>query len=66
MNAIQNLNLTKIAAQLSGHSPLLQEPGQRGHAAVAMIIKKGTTSPEVLFIIRADHDQDPWSGNIGS
>ena len=65
MDAIQNMNLTTIAAQLSGHSPLLQEPGQRGHAAVAMIIKKGTTSPEVLFIIRAEHDRDPWSGNIG-
>ena len=30
-----------------------------------MILKEGTTSPEVLFIIRAQHDQDPWSGNIG-
>ena len=30
-----------------------------------MILRKGTVSPEVLFIIRAEHDQDPWSGNIG-
>jgi 8-oxo-dGTP pyrophosphatase MutT (NUDIX family) len=65
MNAIQNLKLTTIATQLSGHSPLIQEPGQRGHAAVAMLIKEGTSSPEVLFIIRAEHDRDPWSGNIG-
>ena len=65
MDAIQNFNLTTIAAQLSGHSPVIQEPGQRGHAAVAMLIKQETTSPEVLFIIRAEHDRDPWSGNIG-
>lgn len=65
MAVIPNLNLTTIAARLSGHAPLLQEPGQRGHAAVAMLIKEGPSSPEVLFIIRAEHDRDPWSGNIG-
>ena len=65
MAVIPKLNLTTIAARLSGHSPLLQEPGQRGHAAVAMLIKEGPSSPEVLFIIRAEHDRDPWSGNIG-
>ena len=30
-----------------------------------MLLKEGSSSPEVLFIIRADHDEDPWSGNIG-
>jgi 8-oxo-dGTP pyrophosphatase MutT (NUDIX family) len=65
MDTIQDLNITTIAAQLSVYSPLVREPGQRGHAAVAMLIKEGTPSPEVLFIIRAEHDRDPWSGNIG-
>ena len=59
MDAIQKLNLTTIAAQLSGHSPLLQEPSQRGHAAVAMLVKEGTTSPEVLIIVPAEHKRDP-------
>ena len=65
MYSIQDLSLTTIATRLSAHSPLLQEPGQRGHAAVAMLIKEGAPSPEVLFIIRAEHERDPWSGNIG-
>lgn len=65
MKIIQELSLSKIAEQLSGHLPLIQNPGQRGHAAVAMLIKEGGASPEVLFIIRAEHDSDPWSGNIG-
>ena len=29
-----------------------------------MVLKEGVVSPEVLFIIRAEHDKDPWSGNI--
>jgi 8-oxo-dGTP pyrophosphatase MutT (NUDIX family) len=32
---------------------------------VALILRNGKSSPEVLFIIRAQHDDDPWSGNIG-
>lgn len=58
-------DLTRIASLLADYSPRVQEPGQRGHASVAMLIRKGANSPEVLFIIRAEHDQDPWSGNIG-
>ena len=61
----KRLNLTTIAHQLANQSPELLSPSERGHAAVALILKEGTPSPEVLFIIRAQHDQDPWSGNIG-
>lgn len=61
----KRLNLTTIANQLAKQSPAILPPSKRGHAAVAMILKEGTISPEVLFIIRAQHDQDPWSGNIG-
>jgi 8-oxo-dGTP pyrophosphatase MutT (NUDIX family) len=65
MTTFQNLNLTTIAHHLENHSPQVLEPIQRGHAAVAMLLKEGVTSPEVLFIIRAEHDRDPWSANIG-
>jgi 8-oxo-dGTP pyrophosphatase MutT (NUDIX family) len=30
-----------------------------------MLLRKGEDAPEALFIIRAEHEQDPWSGNIG-
>lgn len=37
---------------------------ERTRAAVAMILCQGTDDIEVLFIQRATHDQDPWSGHI--
>ncbi len=34
-------------------------------AAVAMILRERQEGMEVLFIERASHENDPWSGNIG-
>lgn len=34
------------------------------YAAVAMILREGENGLELLFIRRALHDGDPWSGNI--
>jgi len=61
----ENINLQSIAAALTAHLPTEKPVNDRGHAAVSMILREGAYSPEVLFIIRATHDQDPWSGNIG-
>src|SRR4051812_22030254 len=33
-------------------------------AAVAVILREGTAGLEVLFIRRAEHPQDPWSGQM--
>jgi 8-oxo-dGTP pyrophosphatase MutT (NUDIX family) len=33
-------------------------------AAVAMILRKGSVDLEMLFIERAAHEQDPWSGHL--
>ena len=60
----RRLNLTSIANHLAKQSPEIQALRKKGHAAVAIILQEGEVSPEVLFIIRAEHDQDPWSGNI--
>jgi len=60
----QGLNLTSIANCLAQQSPELLASGERGHAAVSIVLRAGSNSPEILFIIRAEHDQDPWSGNI--
>ena len=35
------------------------------HAAVALVLCDAGPGPEVLFIERAEHDQDPWSGHLG-
>lgn len=39
--------------------------GSRRHAAVAMILRDAAHGPEVLFIERARHERDPWSGDLG-
>jgi 8-oxo-dGTP pyrophosphatase MutT (NUDIX family) len=39
-------------------------PGDRMCASVAMILHLGDSDMEVLFIQRAAHEPDPWSGHI--
>jgi 8-oxo-dGTP pyrophosphatase MutT (NUDIX family) len=41
----------------------LTDPGLR-HAAVAVVLKDGAAGPEILFIRRAEHPRDPWSGQV--
>ena len=59
------LTLAEITSSLNTHNPEIKHVNERGHAAVAMLLRNGQAGPEVLFIIRAQHDRDPWSGNIG-
>lgn len=61
---ITKVHLKNIRTRLAEHRPEQRQPDNRGHAAVAMLLKDGLPTPEVLFIIRAEHAQDPWSGNI--
>ncbi len=65
MTPAVTLQLSNIAQCLADQRPAILSPVERGHAAVAMLLRNGTSSPEVLFIVRAEHDHDPWSGNIG-
>ena len=65
MKASGRIHFPGIASALGAHTPAEKPVNDRGHAAVAMLLREGANSPEVLFIIRATHDQDPWSGNIG-
>jgi 8-oxo-dGTP pyrophosphatase MutT (NUDIX family) len=37
---------------------------QLGRAAVAMVLRHGAAGLELLFIRRAEHPNDPWSGQI--
>jgi 8-oxo-dGTP pyrophosphatase MutT (NUDIX family) len=57
------LALTRIHQTLAAHRPIIL-PADRPHAAVAMVLSDAPGGPEVLFIVRAPHDDDPWSGNI--
>jgi 8-oxo-dGTP pyrophosphatase MutT (NUDIX family) len=39
-------------------------PALRSRAAVALILRQGASGIELLFIRRAEHPQDPWSGQM--
>jgi len=49
---------------LSARPPLQVSDGSADRAAVAVILRDGPAGLEVLFIKRAQHPQDPWSGQM--
>ncbi len=55
----------QIQRILSIRQPSLLQSENPAKAAVALILRFGTSGLEVLFIERAHHDGDPWSGNLG-
>lgn len=58
-------SLSDIRDRLKERPPKLLELGQHAHAAVSLVVCHGGSGPEVLFIERSEHDQDPWSGHLG-
>lgn len=59
------LSLDDIRRRLLSRPARLLESGTLRHAAVALIVRGGAVGPEVLFIERARHEGDPWSGDLG-
>lgn len=59
------INLADIKLALDGHKPELAAGGEAAHAAVALILREQRSGLGMLFIERARHDNDPWSGNLG-
>jgi 8-oxo-dGTP pyrophosphatase MutT (NUDIX family) len=54
-----------ISHRLNHYSPAIRNvPGYR-RAAVALILSRNDSGYRMLFIERATHPGDPWSGNIG-
>lgn len=58
------LILPAIRQALATHQPQVLA-ADRPHAAVAMLLAAAHPVPEALFIVRAHHERDPWSGDIG-
>jgi 8-oxo-dGTP pyrophosphatase MutT (NUDIX family) len=57
-------SLDAIASRLARRAPLLSEPGTYDQeAAVAVCLRPGERSIEALFVRRAEHPDDPWSGD---
>jgi 8-oxo-dGTP pyrophosphatase MutT (NUDIX family) len=56
--------IDRIVSALGSHeAPRLPGEGKR-LAAVAMVIRERDAGAEVLFIERARHESDPWSGHM--
>jgi 8-oxo-dGTP pyrophosphatase MutT (NUDIX family) len=54
--------LTTLRRALATHSPRLAEAQRR--AAVAVTVRTTPAGEELLFIRRAEHPLDPWSGHM--
>ncbi|MDA0709737.1 MAG: CoA pyrophosphatase [bacterium] len=54
----------QIETGLRGHSPRVSSPSNKKRAAVAVVIHPDPDELQVLFIERAAHPNDPWSGHI--
>ncbi len=54
----------QIQKGLSIHTPLILEAKDKKRAAVAVVLYSGEDDLRLLFIERAAHPKDPWSGHI--
>ena len=62
--ASDRFSLDRIADALRGREPRMID-GTAHAAAVALVLRSGGQGLEALFIKRADHPNDPWSGHVG-
>jgi 8-oxo-dGTP pyrophosphatase MutT (NUDIX family) len=58
------LSIERIRTRLATHRPEPLQIEARRLAAVAMLLRERRQQPEVLFIRRAEHEGDPWSGDL--
>ncbi|MCK5913063.1 MAG: CoA pyrophosphatase [Desulfuromusa sp.] len=59
------LDIEQIKNRLTDHQPQPLKQESERHAAVAMLLRNNGQETEVLLIRRAEHDKDPWSGDLG-
>ena len=59
------LDIKQIKARLAKYQPQPLQQESARHAAVAMLLRDNGQETEVLLIRRAEHDKDPWSGDLG-
>ncbi len=59
-------DLGAFAAILAAHPARVDDAVRDAHkAAVAAVLRQESEGPELLFIRRAEHPRDPWSGQMG-
>jgi 8-oxo-dGTP pyrophosphatase MutT (NUDIX family) len=58
------LTAEHILQRLSSYQPQAFDQQVERRAAVAMLLRQGDAGIEVLLIQRAEHELDPWSGDL--
>jgi 8-oxo-dGTP pyrophosphatase MutT (NUDIX family) len=58
------MHLDEIRRALAAHEPIELASAEARRAAVAMVLANQPDGPSVLFIERASHPGDPWSGHM--
>lgn len=58
------LNLASIRQAFASRPPQVLPTTDHRQAAVALILRSGDAGLELLFIRRAQHEGDPWSGDL--
>jgi len=56
--------LDHIREALAAHEPARVREGDISRAAVSVVLREEDSAPEILFIERAAHADDPWSGHM--
>lgn len=59
------MDTAAVRTLLASRRPRRLDPAGARQAAVALVLVPGRRGAEGLFIRRARHPQDPWSGQIG-
>lgn len=57
------LRVDEVRRRLGAHAPRIIRPTAK-HAAVAAVLHERDGGSEILFIERAEHPHDPWSGHM--
>ena len=56
--------IDEIEERLAGFTPELDPKPTKLKASVALVLRETGSDLEALFIRRAEHDADPWSGHL--
>lgn len=59
------VGIEDVRRALRAHTPLRVPEPVRSRAAVAVVLREAAAGLEALFIHRAEHPDDPWSGHVG-
>ena len=57
-------SLQQIRSHLARAEPVVIDPAGRATASVAVVLREQGPGAELLFIERAKHEGDPWSGQM--